>query len=373
MHLMRVVIDVPVRINVGPIHPSTHGVLRLVVDVEGDKIENMEVHIGFLHRGVEKLLENRMYMQACPHMEKLDYFAPMSYDELYVAAVEQAYGIEVKEKAMYVRTILLELQRIASHLASIGFLCNDIGQLFTAFMWSFKDRDMVLKLLEAATGTRMFYVNMRIGGLVRDLPPGFEDSAIEMLDYLSKRIPTYEKYLEKNPVFMERNKGIGVISRDEAKNLGITGPVLRGSGVLYDIRKNKPYYVYEKLNFRIQVRNEGDNFARYKVRMLELRESIRIVREALKKMPSEGSAVGMPIRLIGPPVKNKITITERELPRGECMIYLVADPQRPYRAYIRSANFINLSAIEEMCKGQRFADIFSIIGGLDMVMADVDK
>lgn len=360
------------RINVGPIHPSTHGVLRLVVDLDGDTIENIEPHVGFLHRGVEKLVETRMYMQSPPYMEKIDYVAPMSVDELYVSTVEAALGVEVKERAQYVRMVLLELQRLASHLFWVGSICNDLGQLFTTFMWGFRDRDMVLNLLEIATGQRMFYVNMRLGGMVRDLPEGFDEKAYELMDYLEKRLKEYENFIEKNPVFKQRMKGIGVLSTEDAKSLGVTGHVLRASGIPYDVRKDNPYYKYKKLNFDAKFQMKGDNFSRYKVRMMEMQESIRLVRSALHEMP-EGDALGMPIKLISPNAKNRIVTVSRENPRGEELMYLVADPQRPYRLSIRAPTFINLSALNHMARGSRFADLFSILGTLDLVLADVDR
>ena len=360
------------RINVGPVHPSTHGVIRLVVDLEGDTIVNVEPHIGFLHRGVEKLAETRMYMQIPPYTEKLDYVAPMSYDEAYVATVEAAMGIQATERAQYIRVILLELQRIASHFFSVGLLCNDIGQMFTGFMWGFKDRDIVLDLLQEATGSRMFYVNMRLGGLKDDLPADFEEHTLKVMGYLEKRVPEYISYLEKNPIFSERMKGVGVVTKEEAAQLGVTGPVLRASGVNYDVRRNNPYYVYSKLNFAPKVLQGGDNYARYKVRMLEIEESIRLVKAAIKTLPA-GEAKGAMIKLRSPTPVNRIVTVNRELPRGECMMYMVADPQKPYRISIRSPNFINLAAISHIAKGQRFADLFGILGTLDMVMGCVDR
>ncbi len=360
------------RINVGPVHPSTHGVIRLVVDLEGDTIVNVEPHIGFLHRGVEKLAESRMYMQIPPYMEKLDYVAPMSYNEAYVATVETAMGIQVSERSQYIRVILLELQRIASHLLSLGTLCNDIGQTFTAFMWAFKDRDIVLDLLQEATGSRMFYVNMRLGGLREDLPADFSEHTLNTMDYLEKRIPEYVAYLEKNPIFTERMKGIGVITRDEAKQLGVTGPVLRASGVNYDVRRSNAYYVYSKLHFTPKSLQDGDNFSRYKVRILEIQESVRLVKSALKALP-EGNAKGMQVKLRSPNPVNRISVVNRELPKGECMMYMVADPQKPYRLSIRSPSFINLAAINHMAKGERFADLFGILGTLDIIMGCVDR
>lgn len=360
------------RINVGPIHPSTHGVIKLVVDVDGDTIVNVEPHVGFLHRGVEKLAETRMYMQIPPYTEKLDYVAPMSYDEAYVATVEAAMGIEVSEKAKYVRTALLELQRIASHLLSLGTLCNDIGQMFTVFMWTFKDRDMILDLLQEATGSRMFYVNMRLGGMHMELPPDFAEHAYETMNYMERRVSQYESYIEKNTAFTERMKGVGVLSYDDAKALGVTGPVLRASGVSYDARKHSPYYVYGKFHFNPKVMLTGDNFARYKVRMLEMKESIRIIRAALKEMP-EGSALGMPVKLRSPNPVNRAVAVSREMPRGECQMYLVADPQKPYRLSIRSPSMVNLAAIRQIAKGARFADLFAILGTLDVIMGCVDR
>ena len=218
----------------------------------------------------------------------------------------------------------------------------------------------------------MFYVNMRLGGLNADLPPNFIDHAYETMEYLERRMPEYESYIEKNPVFSERMKGVGVLSAEDAKNLGVTGPVLRASGVNYDVRKNKPYYIYEKLHFNTKILQTGDNFARYKTRILEIKESIRMVKEALKTIP-EGDALGAPIKLRSPNPVNRISYVSRELPRGECGMYLVADPQKPYRLSIRSPNFINLAAIDHIARGARFADLFGILGSLDIIMGCVDR
>lgn len=361
------------RINVGPVHPSTHGVLRLVVDVDGDTIVDVEPHIGFLHRGVEKLMETRMYMQNPSYTEKLDYVAPLGWDELYVSAVEQATGTAVKERAQYVRMILLEFQRIASHLLWLGSYCNDIGQLFTAFMWAFRDRQQVLKLLEDVSGSRMFYVNMRLGGLNKELPPDFMDRAFALTDYLSKRMPEYHDLLEENPIFMERSKKVGVISAEKAIALGVSGPVLRGSGVREDVRMSSPYYAYPKMKFQIPTGTHGDAFDRYRVRVSEILQSISIIRQALDAMPPDGSILGLPIKLIGPNAKPDTIVMSRELPRGEGLIYMVPDKQRPYRISLRSPAFINLSALPTMAKGLKFADLFSVLGSLDVVFAEIDR
>lgn len=361
------------RINVGPIHPSTHGVLRLVVDVDGDTVKNVEPHVGFLHRGVEKLMETRMYMQSPSYTEKLDYIAPLSWDDLYVAAVEKATGIEVKERAQYARTILLEFQRIASHLLWLGAFCNDSGQLLTNFMWAFRERARVLKLLEDVSGNRMFYVNLRLGGLYRDLPPDFRERSYALSDYLERQIRQYPETLEKNPIFMERTKGIGKLRKLEAINYGVSGPVLRASGIEEDVRVSNPYYVYNKVKFRVPIGVNGDNYDRYRVRYEEMMQSIKIIRQVLDMMPESGDVKGMPIKLIGPSAKPDPVIVERELPRGEGIIYMIPDKQRPYRISMRSPTFINLAAIKKLTLNAKFADIFPTLGSLDLVFGEVDR
>ncbi len=360
------------RINVGPIHPSTHGVLRIVVDLDGDEIVNAEPRIGFLHRGVEKLMETRMYMVSPPYVEKLDYVAPLGWDDLYVAAVEKAIGVEVKEAAQYARTILLEFQRIASHLLWLGTFLNDMGQFFTLFMWCFRERSAVLKFLEDVAGSRMFYVNLRPGGLNKDLPADFSKRAYALADYLEEQIDQYLDITESNSVFIERSKNVGVLSKNDAIAYGVSGPVLRGSGVEEDVRKSNPYYAYDKIKFRAQVFGGGDVYARYKVRYYEMLESINIIRQALDSMP-EGDVKGTPIKLIGPPAKPEEVIVSRELVRGEGLIYMVPDKQRPYRISLRSPAFINLSVLSKITKGAKFADLFPILGSLDVVMAEIDR
>ncbi|MEM3884076.1 MAG: NADPH-quinone oxidoreductase, partial [Methanothrix sp.] len=254
------------RINVGPIHPSTHGVLRLVVDVDGDTVVDVNTHIGFLHRGVEKLMETRMYMQNPSYTEKMDDVAPLAWDDLYVHAVEIAQGKEVKEAAQYARVILDEFQRIASHLLWLGTFCNDLGQMFTLFMWTFRERAEIIKFLEDISGSRMFYVNIRVGGLWKPLPKDFKERAYRLADYIEEHISQYPEVLDKNPVFSERTKGIGKLKLDDAINMGAAGPTLRASGLEYDVRKAMPYYIYDKIKFNVPTRSEGDAYARYKVR-----------------------------------------------------------------------------------------------------------
>lgn len=361
------------RINIGPIHPSTHGVLRLVVDVDGDTIENIEPHIGFLHRGVEKLMETRMYMQNPSYTEKLDYIAPLSWDDMYVSAVEQAIGIAVKERAQYARQILLEFQRVASHLLWLGAFCNDTGQLLTMFMWCFRERAKILKLLEDVSGSRMFYVNLRLGGLYQDLPLDFSKRSYELVDYLESKIKEYPDVLDGNPVFMERTRGVGKLSKNDALNYGVAGPVLRASGVAEDVRKTNPYYVYDKIKFSIPTGRNGDNFDRYRVRYDEMLQSLKIIKQTLDLMPEQGDVKGMPIKLIGPNANPAPIIVSRELPRGEGMVYMIPDKQRPYRISFRSPTFINLAAIKVLTQKSKFANLFPTLGSLDLVFGDVDR
>jgi NADH-quinone oxidoreductase subunit D len=361
------------RINIGPVHPSTHGVLRLVVDVDGDTIVGVEPHVGFLHRGVEKLMETRMYMQSPSYTEKLDYVAPLSWDDMYVAAVEQAMGIPCKERAQYARMIMLEFQRIASHLLWLGAFCNDMGQLLTIFCWAFRERAKVLKFLEYVTGGRMFYVNLRLGGLNRELPLDFSELSLQLADYLEKKISEYPGVLEGNPIFMERTKDIAKLGAADAINYGVAGPVLRASGVREDVRKSNPYYLYGNIKFKVPTGRNGDNFDRYKVRYEEMMQSIRIIRQLLDTMPKTGDVRGMPIKLIGPSAKPDVVLLERELPRGGGFVYLVPDKQRPYRISFRSPTFINLAVLKKLSENIKFADLFPTIGTLDLVFGEVDR
>ncbi len=361
------------RINIGPIHPSTHGVLRFVTDVDGDTIKRTETHVGFLHRGVEKLIENRMYMQSPSFMEKMDYIAPLSWDDLYVNTIEKAMGVNVKETAKYARVILLEFQRVASHLLWLGTFCNDLGQMFTSFMWSFRERDRIIKLLQDVSGGRMFYVNIRITGLNRKLPDDFKDRAYSLADYIEERILAYPDVLDSNPIFMERTKGIGVISKDNAIKYGVSGPVLRASGVGYDVRKANPYYIYEKVKFNVPTEMSGDAYARYRIRYYEMLESIKIIRQALDAMPEDNDVVGMPIRLIYPQPNLTPIMNNAELPRGEGIIYMVPDKTRPYRIYLRSGTYTNIAILDKITENIKYADFFAIMGSLDLVASDIDK
>jgi len=359
------------RINIGPMYPSTHGELRMVVYVDGNIIKRVEPRIGFLHRGVEKLMETRTYMQNPPYIEKLDYVAPLSWDDLYVSTVEMALGIQVKEAAQYARVVMLEFQRIASHLLWLGTFCNNIDMFFTVVMWAFRDRAMIIRFLEDVTGDRMFYMNLRLGGLNRPLPADFSERAHKLADYLEKTIPQYGEFLNNGP-FAERTKGIGILEKDEAIAHGVSGPVLRASGVDEDVRKSNPYYIYDKLRFIVPTGYKGDVHSRFVVRYKEMLQSARIIQQALDKTPG-GDVVGMPIKLIGPAAKPDTVINNRELPKGEGLIYMVPDAQRPYRIYLRSPIYSNLAVLSHITKECKTADLFSILGSLDVVMGECDK
>jgi NADH:ubiquinone oxidoreductase 49 kD subunit 7 len=313
-----------------------------------------------------------MYMQNVSYYNKLDYVAPLSWEDLYVGAVESVMGIEVKEQAQYIRIIMLEFQRIANHLLWLGTFCNDLGQMFTEFMWTFRERDKILKFFERVTGQRMFYNYMRLGGIRKPVPSNFNDDAYNLIEYLYKNISEYTKVLDANNIFKERLKGVGILSAEDAIEYGVSGPVLRASGVYEDVRKSHPYYAYNKINFHVPLKAEGDSFARYQVRYEEMFQSIKIIRDALMAMPG-GDAVGMPVKLIIPPAKNNIIIERRELPKGEGLLYIVPDKQKPYRISIRAPAFTNLAVLPKLAEGAKYADLFAILGSLDIVMAEIDR
>lgn len=359
------------RIDVGPIHPGTRGALRLVAYVDGDTVRHVEPHIGFLHRGVEKLMEKRSYMQSIAYVEKLDYAAPLCWGDLYISVVEKALGIEVNEKAQYLRVVMLEFQRIASHLLWLDAFCSDL-KLDTAVRAS-RERAMILKLLEDASGGRMSCVNLRPGGFHRLVPPDFVERAHDLTDYLTEKISGYPGALDSNPVFMERTMGVGVLSKDDAIDLGVSGPVLRASGVGDDVRMSKPYYIYGKLRFNVPIRRVGDAYSRYKVRLEEIHQSIRIIRQALDAMPQSGDEVGMPIRLRASDARPDPVMVSRELPRGEGMIYMVPGKQSPQRIALRPPSLSNLAALPRMCEGAKLSDLFVILGSLDVAMGEADR
>lgn len=366
-------------LNFGPQHPSTHGVLRLRLVLDGERIMSLDPDIGFIHRGIEKLAENRMYFKFTPITNKLDYLAPASYEHCYISCVERLLGMEIPDRAAWARMLMLELQRIASHLFWIGTLGMDLGQP-TVFVWAMRERERFLDIFEDVMGGRMTYGWMIIGGLRDDITPGQLETISDELDRLERKLPEYYAVTERNHIFRQRMQGVGVISRDRAAAYGLTGPVGRASGVPYDVRKDDPYLAYDKVEFNVATRNEGDCWARYLVRRDEIIESIGICRQALRSLP-EGPYRAKNAMTLRPPTALSMKTPEwgesfvrTECPRGEGAIYIISDGSNyPYRLRIRSPCFCNLSILPELCKGQTIPDMVATLATFDPVFGECDR
>ncbi len=375
-------------LNMGPVHPSTHGVLRFKLRMDGEIIKECTIVMGYLHRGTEKLGEMKTYQQFLPYTDRLDYIAAMPNNYAYVKAVEELAGIEVPLRAEYIRVMVMELNRIVNHLVFMGSLLLDLGAT-TMIMWGFREREKALQLFEMLCGARMTFSYIKPGGVREDIPEGFVPKLNEFIKDMEKRIDDYEQLINENEIFLMRMKNIGVISAEEAINYGMTGPALRGSGVDYDIRKLEPYSIYPDLDFKVCTRSECDSYARYMVRVQEMRESLHILRQILDKMPEAkvvatqkygiAPMTGVPYtastyfpRIFTPPrgeVYSRI-----EAPKGELGFYIVSDGTRkPYRIKIRSPSFCNLAAIPQMVKGLKIPDLIATFGTIDVVLGDVDR
>lgn len=382
-------------VNMGPQHPSTHGVLRMVIELDGEVIQKITPHIGYLHRGVEKLSEHRTYHQTLPLTDRLDYLAPMSNNLGYVLAVEKLLGIEVPERAQTVRVILAELTRLKSHLVWIACHALDIGAM-TVFIYAFREREKVMELYEKISGARMTSNYFRVGGLSAEVYEGFEKDVREILDTFPGYFDMYEGLLTKNTIWLQRTVGNGVISAEDAIDYGITGPALRGSGVDWDLRRDNPYSGYEKYSFKVPVGEKCDTFDRYKVRLVEMREAVSIIRQALDSLKPgpiladapkvcyppkeqvynsiEGLIHHFKIASEGFPVPEGEVYQSVEAPKGELGYYIVSDGgNKPYRMRIRPPSFVNLGAIEKMAKGSMIADLVAVIGTLDIVLGEIDR
>jgi NADH-quinone oxidoreductase subunit D len=357
-------------INMGPQHPSTHGVLRVKLKIDGETVVGCEPVIGYLHRGTEKLCESLTYPMVEPITDRLDYVCAMSENMGYVGAVEKLCGIPVPERADYIRVIMVELNRIASHLLWLGTHALDIGAM-TVFLYCFREREMILDLFEEFCGARLTYNAFRIGGLLEDLPAGWTDRCRHFVKIFPAAQKEYEDLLTRNRIWLKRTKGIGVISAADAVAIGLSGPPLRGSGVAYDLRKKRPYSVYERLQFDIPTGENGDTYDRYLVRMEEMRQSLRIVEQALNTLP-EGRIRAKVPNWIKPP-KGEVYYAV-ESPRGEQGFYIVSDgSDKPYRMRFRGPSFANLQALPQMVEGHLVADVVAVIGTLDIVLGDVDR
>ena len=358
-------------INMGPQHPSTHGVLRVVLRLDGEKVVSSDVFIGYLHRGIEKLSENRNWTQIILLTDRMDYVSAATSNVGYCETVEKLMQIEVPRRARYIRTAICELQRIASHCLWIGTHAMDIGAM-TVFLYAFRERELILDLFEEYCGARLTYNSMRIGGLPLDIPIGWDKKVLAFCDIMSEKVGEYETLLTHNRIWLERTKGIGVISAEQAVAIGLSGPPLRGSGVAKDVRKDEPYAAYDEMTFEVPIGTAGDTYDRYLVRLEEFRQSIKIIRQAMEGLP-EGPIVGKVPRLIKPPAGE--TYHAIESPKGELGYFIVSDGKstNPYRFRVRPPSFCNLQGLRRLVKGHLVADVVALIGSLDVVLGEVDR
>ncbi|RMG96892.1 MAG: NADH dehydrogenase (quinone) subunit D [Chloroflexi bacterium] len=382
-------------LSMGPQHPSTHGVLRLLVELDGENIVNLAPDIGFLHTGVEKNMESKTYTKALVMTDRLDYLSPMSNNLAYILAVEKLLGVEATPRAQAIRVILCELARISSHLVWLATHALDLAAM-SVFLYCFREREYILDIFEMVAGQRMMVSYFRPGGLWRDVPEEFEPAVRQFLDFFPSRIADYEALLKDNPIWLERTKGIGVISGEDAVAWGLTGPSLRGSGVDWDYRKVMPYSGYEQYEFDVPVETDGDVYARYRCRMREMWESLRIIRQALDKLPQ--GPVNISDRKIVPPPRSELghsmeavihhfklwtegfsapegfVYQSVESPRGEFSVYLRGDGSpRPARVHFRTPSYVNLASLPLLSKGAFIADVVAIIGSIDIVLGEIDR
>lgn len=358
-------------LNVGPQHPSTHGVLRLVVALEGEVIKRCDPDLGYLHRTFEKISESRNYQQIVPFTDRMDYLGSMNANWGVAVAVEKLANIEVPERAEYLRVIVSELNRIASHLMWMGAFGADIGAV-TAFLYGFRERELILDMFEEICGSRLTYGYIRVGGVAEDITPKFEKLTREFLDILPGKLQDYHNLITGNPIFVERTRGVGSITLEEAISYGVTGPMLKACGMPWDLRKEEPYSVYSKFDFDIPVYYNGDCFDRFRVRMDEIEESAKIVRQALDSLPAGDYKVKKLARNIKPPVGD--VYVRQEAPRGEYGVYMQSDGTvRPNRVKYRTPSFSNLSILPLMTVGWKIADLVAILGSVDIVLGDVDR
>ena len=361
----------PVTVNIGPQHPSTHGVLRLRVTFDGEVIVDLEPVFGYLHRGSEKLAEERTYTQVITLTDRLDYVASMTNNQAYVIACEKLADVQTPERAKYLRTIAAELQRIASHLVATGFLLNDLGAFATPLMYCFREREKILDMFEMLCGARITVSYMRVGGVFQDTPADFWPAFKRFLEEMPHYIDEYEQLLIGNEVLLTRTKGGNVLSKEMALNASITGPVLRSTGFPWDLRKVDPYEIYDRFDFDVPVGEQGDNFDRFYIRIQEMKQSLRILEQCLEQIEPGPVKADVPY-LYRPPAGDSYGRVES--PKGELGFYLVSDGGiSPYRCKIRSPSLINMTAIKEMLVGWKLADMIVTLGSVDINMGEVDR
>jgi NADH-quinone oxidoreductase subunit D len=385
----------PLTLNFGPQHPAAHGVLRLVLEMDGEVIERADPHIGLLHRGTEKLIEYKTYLQAVPYFDRLDYVAPMNQEHAFALAVEKLLGLEVPARGQYIRVLYSEISRILNHLLNITTFAIDVGAM-TPILWGFEERERLLEFYERASGARMHAAYFRPGGVHQDLPASLLDDIAEFCETFLPVVDDFETLLTDNRIFRQRTVDIGVISAEEAYDWGFSGPCLRASGVPWDLRRAQPYEVYEELDFQIPVGKNGDCFDRYLVRIEEMRQSVKIMKQCVEKMP--GGPVHVRNTKITPPKRGEMkrsmealihhfklytegyhvppgeTYTAVEAPKGEFGVYLVSDgSNQPYKCKIRAPSFHFLAAMDFLCRGHMLADSVAVIGSLDIVFGEIDR
>jgi NADH-quinone oxidoreductase subunit D len=382
-------------LNMGPQHPSTHGVLRLILEIEGENVVRMMPDIGYLHTGIEKICEAKFYQQVVPLTDRIDYLCPLTNNLCYVLAVEKLLGLEIPARAQWIRVMLNELTRINSHLVWLGTHALDIGAM-SVFLYCFREREDVLRIFEMVSGQRMMTSYFRIGGLALEPPLGLFEKIKDFVDKFPERVDEYESLLTSNPIWVERTKGVAHLSAGDAIALGVTGPTLRASGVDWDLRRDMPYSSYEKFQFKVPIARDGDVFARYMIRVQEMRESNLIVQQALAGMP-EGQITADAPKVVLPEREAMKTqmealichfkiITEGfavpagevyqavESPRGEMGYHVVSDgTAKPYRVHMRAPSFANLQALPRMCEGRLIADVVAAIGSIDVVLGEIDR
>ena len=360
-------------ISMGPQHPSTHGVFRMNVVLDGERVVRLKPVFGYLHRNHEKIAESETYLGSMPYTDRLDYMCPITNNWGYALAVEKLAGIEVPERAEYLRVIVGELTRLQNHACLIGFLMQDMGASGTPLMYAFRQREMILDLFEALTGARMMCNYMRFGGCRVDMPAGWLEQTQKVVREFPRFLDEYEHLLVSNEILMDRTQGIGVLSRELAVSAGISGPMARASGVDYDIRKVDHYSIYDRFAFRVPLGSHGDVYDRFMVRVLEMRESVSILEQAMRDIPG-GPIVDPKMKIRGFRPKPGEAYGRIEAPKGELGFYLVSDgSSNPYRYRVRPPSLVNLTVLEDLCLGQNVADIVAILGSIDIVLGEVDR
>ena len=382
-------------LNSGPQHPAAHGVLRLVLEMDGEVVERTDPHIGLLHRGTEKLIENKTYLQAMPYFDRLDYVSPMVQEHAFVLAAEQLLALELPERALWIRVLFDEITRILNHALQIGAQGLDLGAT-TPFLWLFEEREKLMSFYEAVSGARLHAAYYRIGGVHQDIPEQTLNDIADWSKGFHKIINDIEGLLDENRIFKQRTVDIGVVSKKEALDWGFTGPMLRGSGVAWDLRKHEPYAIYDKVDFDIPIGKNGDCYDRYLIRMEEMKQSLKIINQVLDKMP-EGEVINDNPR-ISPPKRNTMKSSMESLishfklytegvrvpegsvyraveaPKGEFGVYLVSDgTNKPYRCKIRAPGFAHLQGLDFMTKGHQLADLVACIATMDVVFGEIDR